>query len=60
MLGTRVLVEAPSGVTKFEFSDNFVSENSDQRSFRTTRAGTAEGIDLLDNFTTFDELNEIE
>ena len=30
LLGTRALIGTPSGVSKFDFSDNFVSKNSAQ------------------------------
>ena len=36
-------VWTPSGVSKFDFSDNLVSKNSAQIQIKTSRADTAEG-----------------
>ena len=41
LIGTRALVGKPSGVSKFDFSDNFVSTRI-QRRYKISRAGTAE------------------
>ena len=45
-VGTRALVGTPSGVSKFDFSDNFVSKNSAQ--IQNFTSWHCSGVNLVD------------